>query len=123
MDILTFVLLVVIGLLAGLFSGLVGLGGGIIIIPALVFLLGMNQQTAQGTSIALMLPPIGLLAAINYYKSGAINITYAIIIASAFFIGGYFGSKVALSLPEAIVRKVFAAFMILLGLKMLFGGK
>jgi len=123
MDILTFVLLVVIGLVAGLFSGLVGLGGGIIIIPALVFLLGMNQQTAQGTSIALMLPPIGLLAAINYYKSGAINITYALIIASAFFIGGYFGSKVALSLPEATVRKVFAAFMILLGLKMLFGGK
>lgn len=123
MELLTFVLLVVIGLLAGLFSGLVGLGGGIIIIPALVFLLGMNQHTAQGTSIALMLPPIGLLAAINYYKTGAINITYAIIIASAFFIGGYFGSKIAISLPEAIVRKVFAAFMILMGLKMLFGGK
>ncbi|HBZ66612.1 MAG TPA: permease [Bacteroidales bacterium] len=123
MDLLTFVLLVLIGLVAGLFSGLVGLGGGIIIIPALVFLLGVNQVTAQGTSLALMLPPIGLLAAINYYRSGAINITYAIIIASAFFIGGYFGSKVAVSLPETIVRRVFAAFMILMGIKMLFGGK
>jgi len=123
MDILTFIILLLIGLAAGIFSGLVGLGGGIIIIPALIFLLGVDQHTAQGTSLALMLPPIGLLAAINYYRSGAINITYALIIAASFFIGGYFGSKIALTLPEAAVRKVFAAFIILMGIKMLLGGK
>lgn len=123
MDVVTFALLVVIGLVAGAFSGMVGLGGGIIIIPALVYLLGVDQHTAQGTSLALMLPPIGLLAAINYYKSGAINLTYALIIATAFFIGGYFGSKVALSLPENTVRRVFAIFIIVVGIRMLFGGK
>lgn len=123
MDILTFIILLLIGLTAGIFSGLVGLGGGIIIIPALIFLLGVDQHTAQGTSLALMLPPIGLLAAINYYRSGAININYALIIAASFFIGGYFGSKIALTLPEAAVRKVFALFMILMGIKMLLGGK
>jgi len=123
MDIVTFALLVMIGLVAGIFSGMVGLGGGIIIIPALIYLLGVDQHTAQGTSLALMLPPIGLLAAFNYYKSGAINLTYALIIATAFFIGGYFGSKVALSLPENTVRRVFAIFIIVVGIRMLFGGK
>lgn len=123
MDILTFILLVVIGLVAGIASGMVGLGGGIIVIPALIFLVGVDQYTAQGTSLALMLPPIGLLAAINYYKAGAINLTYAIIIAIAFFVGGYFGSKLALSLPENMVRKIFAIFIITMGIKMLFGGK
>ncbi|MDD2964637.1 MAG: sulfite exporter TauE/SafE family protein [Bacteroidales bacterium] len=123
MELLTFILLIVIGLIAGIFSGMVGLGGGIVIIPALIYLLGVDQHTAQGTSLALMLPPIGLLAAINYYKAGAINLTYAAIIAVAFFIGGYFGSGFALSLPENVIRKVFAVFIILMGIRMLFGGK
>ena len=110
-----------IGLTAGILSGLVGLGGGLVIIPAMVYFLGVDQRMAQGTSIALMLPPIGFLAAYNYYKAGQINIKYALIIAVMFFIGGYFGSKLSLSLPEATVKKVFAGVMILTALKMVVG--
>lgn len=81
----TVVILVVIGLFAGIFSGMIGLGGGLVIIPALIYLLHLDQHTAQGTSLAIMLPPIGLLAALNYYKAGSLNIKYAAIIAGAFF--------------------------------------
>ncbi len=115
----TILLLLLIGLVAGVFSGMIGLGGGLIIIPALLWLLHMNQHEAQGTSMALMLPPIGLLAVINYYKAGALNLKYAAIIAAAFFIGGYFGSKWALSIPETVLRKVFAVTLILVAIKML----
>ena len=115
----TILLLLLIGLVAGVFSGMIGLGGGLIIIPALLWLLHMNQHEAQGTSMALMLPPIGLLAVINYYKAGALNLKYSAIIAAAFFIGGYFGSKWALSIPETVLRKVFAVTLILVAIKML----
>lgn len=119
MTLSTILLLLLIGLVAGVFSGMIGLGGGLIIIPALLWLLHMNQHEAQGTSMALMLPPIGLLAVINYYKAGALNLKYAAIIAAAFFIGGYFGSKWALSIPETVLRKVFAVTLILVAIKML----
>jgi len=85
------VILIIIGLIAGTFSGLIGIGGAIIIIPSLIYLLGMDQYTAQGTSLGIMLPPIGLLAAWSYYKEGALNLQYALIIAGAFLIGGYIG--------------------------------
>ena len=98
---------------------MIGLGGGIIIIPALIYLLHMSQYEAQGTSLGIMLPPIGLLAAWNYYKAGALNLKFALIIAAAFFIGGYFGSRYALTLPEAMMRKIFAVSLILLAIKML----
>ena len=100
MDAGTIVILTIIGLSAGILSGLVGLGGGLVIIPALVMALGMSQKAAQGTSVAIMLPPIGILAAWNYYKAGLVDIKYAIIIAVAFILGGWFGSKVAIALPE-----------------------
>ena len=103
-----FIVLLMIGLIAGVFSGLMGIGGAIIMIPALIYFLQMDQQSAQGTSIAIMLPPVGLLAAYNYYKAGALNIKYAAIIAVAFFIGGYFGSRFATSLPQESLRKIFA---------------
>lgn len=119
MSILTFFLLIAIGLLAGIFSGMIGLGGGLIIIPALMYLLHMNQHAAQGTSLALMLPPIGLLAAYNYYKAGALNVQFAVVIAIAFFVGGYFGSRWALSIPDAVLRKIFAISLILVAIKML----
>jgi len=89
-------------------------------IPALVLILGMDQYSAQGTSLAIMLPPIGLLAAWNYYKAGALDLRYAMIIAGAFFIGGYFGSKFALGIPEVILRKVFAAILLVIAVKMFF---
>lgn len=115
----TLIILILIGLFAGAFSGMIGLGGGLVIIPALIYLLGMNQYMAQGTSLAIMLPPIGLMAAFNYYKAGALNLKYAMIIAVAFFIGGYFGSKWALTIPEAVLRKIFAVTLIILAIRML----
>ena len=91
MSIGTLIILLLVGFAAGILSGLVGVGGGIIIVPALVYFVGLSQHSAQGTSLALMLPPIGILAAMNYYKSGMLNVKYALIIAIAFVIGGYFG--------------------------------
>lgn len=121
MDAMTIGLLVLIGLAAGVLGGLVGVGGGIIIIPGLIFLMGMTQHMAQGTSLAVMLPPIGLFAAYNYYKAGELNLKYALIVAAAFMIGGYFGSKIALSVPVETLRKVFGFFVIALGLHFIFG--
>jgi len=120
MNITTIILLLLIGMLAGVFGGLFGLGGGIIMIPAMVYLLGVDQQTAQGTSLAVMLPPIGLLAAYNYYKAGDVNIWYAILIAVTFLIGGYFGSKIALAVSEVWMRRIFGILLILIALKMIF---
>lgn len=97
------------------------MGGGIIIIPALVFLLGMSQHMAQGTSLAVMLPPIGLLAAYNYYRAGAVDLKYAAVIAVAFLLGGYFGSKIALNIPVDTLKRVFGIFLLLMGLQMVFG--
>ncbi len=122
MTLTTFLLLMLIGLAAGVLSGFAGVGGGVIIIPALIFLLGMTQFEAQGTSLAMMIPPIGLMAAFNYYKEGYINWKYAIILALFFFVGGYIGSKLAISIPQNIVKKSFAIFIILVGARMLFKG-
>lgn len=119
MTITTFIILLLIGLVAGIFSGMIGIGGAIIIIPALIFILHMDQHTAQGTSLAIMLPPIGLLAAYNYFRAGALNLQYALIIAAAFFVGGYLGSKFAVSIPVDALRRVFAIVLILLAVKLL----
>jgi uncharacterized protein len=119
MTITTFIILVLIGLVAGVFSGMIGIGGAIIIIPALIFLLNLDQHTAQGTSLAIMLPPIGLLAAYNYYRVGALNLNYAMVIAATFFIGGYLGSKFALTIPVDILRKIFAIVLILIAVRLL----
>jgi uncharacterized membrane protein YfcA len=115
----TVIILILIGLVAGVFSGLIGIGGALIIIPALIFILHMDQYSAQGTSLAIMLPPIGLLAAYNYYKAGALNLQYALIIAAAFFVGGYLGSKIALSIPLEVLRKIFAIVLIVIAIKIL----
>ena len=108
MDVSTLIILIAIGLMAGVFSGVFGVGGAVIMIPALGYFLSVDQHTAQGTSLAVMLPPIGLFAAYNYYKAGQVNIWYAVIIAVTFMIGGYFGSMIALKLPENIVKKIQA---------------
>ena len=113
------IILILIGLFAGVFGGFVGLGGGVIMIPALVYILGMSQHAAQGTSLAVMLPPIGILAAYNYWKAGEININYAMIIAASFIIGGYFGSKFALQMPVAMMKKIFAFALIIMAINML----
>lgn len=120
MNATTLIILIAIGLFAGVFSGFVGLGGGIIIIPALVFILGMDQFQAQGTSLAVMLPPIGLLAAYNYYRAGYVDVRYAIIIALAFLIGGYFGSRLALNIPVVLVKKIFGLALAGMALHLIF---
>ncbi len=120
----TILILIVIGLIAGILSGMIGIGGGIIIVPALIYFLGLSQLNAQGTSIALMLPPIGILAAMNYYKAGALNIKYAIVISLAFIIGGYFGSKLSISyISEEQMKKVFGTILLFVSLKMIFFSK
>lgn len=116
-------LLVLIGLVAGSLGGMIGLGGGIILIPALILIMKLDQQTAQGTSIAVMLPPIGLFAVYNYYKAGYVNTKYAMIIAAAFMVGGYFGSLLALKLSPEIMRKVFSVVLVVIAIKMFFSGK
>ena len=115
----TIVILLLIGVFAGILSGFVGVGGGIIIVPALVFFLGYTQHMAQGTSLTLMLPPIGLLAFYNYHKSGNTNIYAACIIAVAFVLGAYAGSKLAISLDQKVVKKVFGGIMMLAAVKLL----
>jgi uncharacterized protein len=120
MNLTTILILITIGLMAGIFGGMFGVGGAIVMIPAMVYFLGVDQHTAQGTSLAVMLPPIGLFAAYNYYRDGQVNIWYAAIIALAFMIGGYFGSKIALHLPEQLMKRIFAVFLILVALKLIF---
>ena len=117
----TIIILLLIGACAGILSGFVGVGGGMIIVPALVFFLGFSQHMAQGTSLVLMLPPIGILAVYNYHKSGNTNITAALIIASAFVVGAYFGSRFSLALDERVVKKIFGVVMILAAIKLLVG--
>ena len=113
-------LLIVIGIVTGFAAGMLGIGGAIIMIPALVFMLGLSQQTAQGTSLAVMLPPVGILAAWNYYKAGNVNLKFALILAATFLIGSYFGSKLAITIPQAVLKKIFGLLLLLVAVRMLF---
>jgi uncharacterized membrane protein YfcA len=117
----TLLILVVIGVVAGMLSGLVGVGGGIIIVPALMWALGFTQHQATGTSLAILLLPVGILAVWNYHKAGNIDWQAALIISATFVVGAYFGSKLSLSLPPETVKKVFGGVMILAALKLIFG--
>ncbi|HSZ85313.1 MAG TPA: TSUP family transporter [Puia sp.] len=119
----TFVIIIIIGLAAGMLSGLVGVGGGIIIVPALAFFLGFSQHEAQGTSLGILLLPAGIFAAINYYKQGFIDVKVVLLLFIGFLLGGYIGSKLSLSLSEAVVKKIFAIMMVVVAAKMLFFDK
>ena len=112
-------ILIGIGILTGFMAGMLGIGGAIIMIPALVFFMGISQQTAQGTSLAVMLPPIGIIAAYNYYKAGQVNFKFAMILAVCFLVGSYFGSKLALNLPQPLLKKIFGVLLLLVAAKML----
>lgn len=116
----TIILLVVIGLAAGFLSGLIGIGGGIIIVPALVLLLGFSQKMAQGTSLGILLLPVGILAVLQYYKQGYLDVKYVAIIAVAFVLGGLLGSKLALSISDEKMKKIFALILMVIAVKMLF---
>ena len=113
---LQILLFIALGLASGVSSGFIGLGGGTIIIPALVYLFGLTQQQAQGTTLALMVPPIGLLAAWTYYHHGYVNIKIASFVCIGFLIGGLIGARIAVGLPNETLRKIFGITIVLIGL-------
>ncbi|MBL0128986.1 MAG: sulfite exporter TauE/SafE family protein [Flavobacteriales bacterium] len=121
MDLQTVGILIIIGLLAGILSGFVGVGGGIIMVPAMIWLLGYDQHQAQGTSLAVLMFPVVLLAVRNYWKQGMIDWKIVIVIAVAFVAGGYFGSKGALALPADTVKRVFGVIMLFVAIKLILG--
>jgi len=113
------VTLLLIGVAAGCLSGFIGIGGGLLIVPALMYFMGMSQMAAQGTSLALMLPPIGALAVMNYWKAGELDVKAAGIMVVAFVIGGYLGSRLALSINPMKVRLAFGLLMLYAAFKMI----
>ena len=123
MNIYTLLILIIIGLCAGAFGGILGISGAIIIIPCLVLLTGINQHEAIGTSLAFALPPIGILAVINFYKAGQVNWKYALILSLTFMIGSFFSSKLATNIPENTIRKIFSAFLMIIAIRMFFLNK
>ncbi|MCS7054149.1 MAG: sulfite exporter TauE/SafE family protein [Ignavibacterium sp.] len=116
----TILTLIFLGALAGFSAGFLGIGGGVIVIPGLVYLLKYSQLEAQGTSLAMMLPPIGLFAVYNYYNSGYVNLKAAVILIVAFMIASYFSSKIAINIQEEIVKKAFAIFLVIYAAKLFF---
>ena len=118
MDLQNIIILALIGIASGLLSGTMGLGGAIIIIPALVMLLGFSQQMAQGTTLMMMVLPVGAMAAYHYHQQGFVDIKAALVMGTFFFIGGYYGAKMAI--PQDILKKVFAVLLIIIAVKMLF---
>jgi uncharacterized membrane protein YfcA len=118
----TIVILVSIGVVAGILSGFVGVGGGVIIVPALVYALGMSQFEAQGTSLFVLLLPVGILAVGNYWKSGNINWQFGLVIAITFVVGGYIGSKLALRISPSLVKLIFGVIMTFVSFKLIMSG-
>lgn len=113
-------LYLLLGLTAGILSGLVGIGGGILIVPTLVILFGMTQHQAQGTSLAVLIPPVGILAAMTYYKQGFIDLRVAGIICAGFVLGALYGAKIAINIPDIVLKKVFGVFLLIVAIKMIF---
>lgn len=111
--------LLCVGLLAGFLSSLVGIGGGIVVVPALVFMFGLSQKAAQGTSLAMLLPPIGILSVMIYHKAGNIRWDYAAILIVTFLVGSYFGAKWVQNMNTTTIKRIFAVFMILMAIKYL----
>jgi len=123
MSVQTIALLLLVGLLAGMLSGLVGLGGGVIIVPALVFVLGFSQHQATGTSLGILLLPAGIFAVINYYKRGYVDMNVVLLVFAGFLVGGYLGSRISVSLSEVMLKKIFGIVLLLIAGKVLFFDK
>jgi len=113
------IVLILVGLMAGLMSGFVGIGGGVVIVPALIYFLQLNQMQAQGITLAVLVMPVGILGVMNYYKAGHVNFNYALLIAVGFIVGSYFGSRSALKLPEYKIKFFFALLMLYMAISML----
>lgn len=115
--------LVLTGLFAGTMSGLVGIGGGVVIVPILVFLFGFNQHMAQGTTLAVLIPPVGLLAAFAYYRAGHVNVPAAALVATGFVVGGFLGARYAVNVSNLTLQRVFGGAMLVIAVRMLMGSK
>jgi len=122
MDLQIVIILIIVGLLAGVFSGMFGVGGGVIMVPLMVFALGYTQHQAQGTSLAILAVPVTFLAAYTYHKTGEnpINFKYALIMAVFFVLGGHFGAKMAISINETLLKKIFSVLLVIVAIKMFF---
>lgn len=120
---MNYLLLLAIGLAAGILGGMFGIGGGLIIIPGLIFLVKMRQFDALGTCLAALIPPVGLLGAWEYYRRGHMNVSYAALIAAGLFVGFYFGARITLGLPPAMARRGYAIFLILVAAQLLLSDK
>ena len=118
---MTWVVIALVGLAGGVVSGLLGIGGAVVIVPALVLLARLPQHTAQGTSLAALLLPVGLLGMLEYHRRGQVNYAYAAVIAGGLFVGAFLGAKLAAPLPEATLRRVFGGFLLLVAGKLLVG--
>ncbi len=110
-----------LGVVAGIFSGLLGIGGGTVIIPGLVYLFGFSQHNAQGTSLVALLLPVGLLGMLRYYRAGHVHLWIGLAIAAGLFLGTYFGADIAERVPDITLRRIFGVFFLILAVRMLLG--
>jgi uncharacterized membrane protein YfcA len=120
---MTYLPLLTIGLVAGVLAGMFGIGGGLVIVPALLFFMRMSEVDAIGTSLAALIPPVGLLGAIEYYRTGHSNLKYALVVAAGLFLGSYFGARIILSLPPLLIRRIYAIFLVVAAVRMLAASK
>lgn len=124
MSVTTIILIIIVGLAAGILGSMVGIGGGIVVVPALLamsgLIPGMNPKMATGTSLAMLLPPIGILGVMQYYKNGQVDLKVAALLCAGFIIGAYFGGRIANSIDKDALKKFFAIFLLLISLKFLF---
>jgi len=115
--------LLAIGLVAGVLAGMFGIGGGLVIVPALLYIMKMSEVDSIGTSLAALIPPVGLLGALEYHRNGHVNLKYALLIAEGLFLGSYFGARIILSLPAVAIRRVYAAFLVVVAIRMIVASK
>lgn len=120
MDATIIIGLMILGLFAGYLSGIVGIGGGIVMVPILVLLFGFTQHRAQGTTLALLIFPVGILGVLNYYKTGNVDLKTTLLLCVGFVVGSYLGSKTAITLSQETLRKVFAILLVIVAGKMFF---
>ncbi len=120
---MTYLPLIAIGLVAGVLAGMFGIGGGLIIVPALLYMMKLSEVDSIATSLAALIPPVGLLGAMEYYRKGHVNLKYAMVVAAGLFLGSYFGARIVLSLPPATIRRIYAVFLVVVAARMLLASK